>query len=88
MATTNNCGEHAEQDDHNRLDVVTAIGGEDVGTDDDVMCLDFVEDVAPIAWNDFPFVEEMERAERLCENMRKMCRKFDGSMALSMHWIM
>ena len=39
VGTTNNCGEHAEQDDHNMFDVATEIGGEDVGADDDVMCV-------------------------------------------------
>ena len=57
-------------------------------TNDDVMCLDFGEDVAPTTCNDSASVEEMEGAERMCENGQKMCRKFDRSMSLSMHWIM
>ena len=61
---------------------------EETHTDDYVMCVDFGEDVAPTTCNDSASVEEMERAEGMCENVRKMCRKFDRSMALSMHWIM
>ena len=61
---------------------------EDTRTDDDVVFLEFGEDVAPKTCNDSTSAEEMERAERMCEDVRKMCRKFNRSMALSMHWIM
>ena len=61
---------------------------EETRTDDNVMCLDFAEDVAPTTCNDSASVEEMERGECMYENVRKMCRKVDRSMALSMHWTM
>ena len=61
---------------------------EETRTDDDLTCLDSGEDVAPTTCSDFAYAEEMERAERMCENVRKMSRKFDRSMALSIHWIM
>ena len=60
----------------------------DTRTDDDVVFLEFGEDVAPITCNDSTSAEDMERAERMCEDVRKMCRKFNRSIALSMHWIM
>ena len=41
--------------------------------------------MAPTTCNDSISVEEMERAERMCENVRKMYWKYDRSMALSMH---
>ena len=47
------------------------------------MCLDSGEDQAPITGNDSAFAEEMERAERMCANVRKMCRKLDRSMVLA-----
>ena len=44
--------------------------------------------MAPTTCNDSKSVEEMKRAEHMCDNVRKMYRKFDRSMALSIHWTM
>ena len=45
--------------------------------DDDVMCLDFREGWAPNTRNDFACVEEMERAQHMCAEVRKMCKNLN-----------
>ena len=55
--------------------------------DDDIMCLDSGEEGDPNTRNDLTCVEEIERARRMCAEVRKMCRKFERSLAMGMHWI-
>ena len=57
-------------------------------TDDGVMWLDSGEEGAPNTCNDFACVQKMERAQRMCVDVRKMCKKFERSLAIGMHWIM
>ena len=47
---------------------------EETRFDDGVICLDFGEDVAPTTCNDSTYIEEMERAERMCENVERCAR--------------
>ena len=61
---------------------------ENTKTDDDVMCLDSGEEGAPNTRNDFTYMEEMKRTQHVCADVRKMCKKFELSLAMSMHWIM
>ena len=44
---------------------------------DNVMCLDSGEDLAPTTGNASAFVEEIETAKHMHANMRKICKKFD-----------
>ena len=57
-------------------------------TDDGVLWLQFGEEGAPNTCNHFACVQEMERAQRMCVDVRKMCKKFERSLAIGMHWIM
>lgn len=52
------------------------------------MCLDFGEVVAPTTSNDTASLEEMHRALDIHANVKKMCKKFNQSMVLGMHWTM
>ena len=45
--------------------------------DDDVMCLDSGEEGAPNTRNGFAGVKEMERAWRMCAEVRKMCKNLN-----------
>ena len=58
---------------------------ESTETDDDVLCLDFGEEGAPNTRIDFTCVEQMERARRMCAEVRKMCQKTERSLAMVMH---
>ena len=57
-------------------------------TGDDVMCLDSGEEGAPNTCNDFACVEEMERAQPMRLDVRKMCKKFERSLTMGKQWIM
>ena len=46
------------------------------------------EEGARNAHNDFAYMEEMKSTQRMCADVRKMCKKFERSLAVSMHWIM
>ena len=43
---------------------------------------------APNTCNEFAYIEEMKRTQRMCADVRKMCKKFERSLAVSMRWIM
>ena len=44
-------------------------------TNDDVMCLDYGEEVAPTTGNGTAWLEEMDRALSIHANAKKMCKK-------------
>ena len=46
------------------------------------------EEGAPNTRNEFAYMEEMKRTQRMCADVRKMCKKFERSLAVSMRWIM
>ena len=52
------------------------------------MYLESREEGAPNTRNDFICIEKMERAQRMCMDVRKMCKKFEGSLVMGMHWVM
>ena len=56
--------------------------------DDDVMCLDSGEEGSPNIRNEVACVQEMERVQRMCADIRKMRENFERSLAIGMHWIM
>ena len=58
---------------------------ETIEIDDNVMCLDSREEGAPNTHNDFACVDEIERAQLMCAEVRKMCKKFERSLAMGMH---
>ena len=67
---------------------VSVSDSETTATDDDVMCLDSGEEGTLNTRNDFAYMEEMKRTQRLCADVRKMCKKFERSLVVGMHWIM
>ena len=46
------------------------------------------EEGAPNTHNEFAYTEEMKRTQRMCADVRKMCKKFERLLAVSMRWIM
>ena len=61
---------------------------ESIKTDDNAMCLDFGEEGAPTNNNDSTSMEEMERVQQMCVDVRKMCIELEQSLAMGIHWIM
>ena len=61
---------------------------ETIQTDDDAMYLDSREDVNSNTHNDLAYMEETKRTQRVCADVRKMCKKFERSLVMGMHWIM
>ena len=45
------------------------------------------EQGAPNTHNEFAHMEQMKRTQRMCADVRKMCKKFERSLAVSMRWI-
>ena len=39
----------------------------------------------PNTCNDFEYMEEMKRTQRVCVDVRKMCKKFERSLVVGMH---
>ena len=46
------------------------------------------EEGAPNTRNGFAYMEEMKKTQRVCAKVRKMCKKFERSLVVGMHWIM
>ena len=46
------------------------------------------EEGAPNIRNDFAYMEEIKRTQRMCMDVRKMCKKFERSLVVGMRWIM
>ena len=70
------------------IEMVDVAMCEEPHTNEDAPVGEEGEEGAPNIRNDFAYMEEMKRTQRMCADVRKMCKKFERSLAVSIHWIM
>ena len=70
------------------IEMVDVAMCEEPHTNEDAPTGEEGEEGAPNTRYDFAYMEEMKRTQRMCADVRKMCKKFERSLAVSMRWIM
>ena len=61
---------------------------EEPHTNEDAPAGEEGEEGTPNTSNDFAYMEEMKRTQRMCADVSRMFKNFEQSLAVCMHWIM
>ena len=71
--------------EQNQIEMVDVAMCEEPHTNEDAPTGEEGEEGAPNTRNEFAYMEEMKRTQRMCADVKKMCKKFERSLAVSMH---
>ena len=70
------------------IEMVDVAMCEEPHTNEDAPVGEEGEDGAPNTRNDFAYMDEMKRTQRMCVDVRKIHKKFERLIVVCMHWIM